>query len=85
MASGGTAKDPSVLLKDQKTRADASFVEQAEKPASCNEISDDYELLLPSRRPIAEKELVKTLDLRLLPTIVLIFILNYIDVSHCCP
>lgn len=84
MSSEGVAEDSSVLLKDQKAQMDRSFVEQAEKPASCIEITDaDYELILPSRRPVAEKELLKTLDLRLLPIIVLIFILNYIDVSNC--
>ena len=45
----------------------------------------DVELLSAERRPTAEKQLVKMLDLRLLPTIILIFILNFIDVSLMIP
>ena len=41
----------------------------------------DSELLLPERRLVAEKHLVRALDMRFLPTIILIFIMNYIDVS----
>lgn len=46
-------------------------------------IDEDGELLLPERRQHAERKLVRKLDFRLLPTIVLIFILNYIDVGIC--
>ncbi len=42
---------------------------------------DDGSLLIPSRRVQAEKRLVRMLDLRLLPAIILVFITNYIDVS----
>ena len=42
---------------------------------------EDGELLLPERREQAERKLVRKLDFRLLPTIILIFILNYIDVG----
>lgn len=38
-------------------------------------------LLSPDRRPLAEQQLVRMLDMRLLPAIILIFIMNYIDVS----
>lgn len=41
--------------------------------------------ILPSdseMRQTAERKLVRKLDFRLLPTIVLIFIMNYIDVSE---
>lgn len=41
---------------------------------------EDGELLLPEHREQAERKLVRKLDFRLLPTIILIFILNYIDV-----
>ena len=44
-------------------------------------VDPDAELVAEDVRPRAEKHLVRLLDLRLLPTIVLIFILNYIDVS----
>ncbi|KIP05239.1 hypothetical protein PHLGIDRAFT_25186 [Phlebiopsis gigantea 11061_1 CR5-6] len=40
---------------------------------------EDGELLLPEHREQAERKLVRKLDFRLLPTIILIFILNYID------
>jgi hypothetical protein len=43
---------------------------------------DDGELLHPEVRQYAERKLVRKLDYRLLPTIILIFILNYIDVSE---
>ena len=41
----------------------------------------DGELLEPEVRVRAERRLVRTLDMRLLPTIIVIFIMNYIDVS----
>lgn len=41
---------------------------------------EDEVLLSSDRRPAEEKALVRKLDMRLLPTIVLVFILNYIDV-----
>lgn len=34
-----------------------------------------------AERAIAERKLVRKLDMRMLPTIVLIYIMNYIDVS----
>ena len=46
---------------------------------------EDGELLLPERREQAERKLVRKLDFRLLPTIILIFILNYIDVRISSP
>ena len=41
----------------------------------------DLELLAPDIRAAAERRLVRTLDMRLLPTIIIIFIMNYIDVN----
>lgn len=74
----------SVLLEDQVDIKDASSVDNGEKASYSVDINDpDSELLQPSRRLVAEKKLVRMLDMRLLPTIVLIFILNYIDVSTC--
>lgn len=47
------------------------------------EVKDpDAELLPLENRERAEKRLVRLLDMRLLPTIVLIYLMNYIDV--CC-
>ncbi|KAF9228382.1 MFS general substrate transporter [Gyrodon lividus] len=41
--------------------------------------SSDYEVLRPEVRQAAENQLVRKLDFRLLPTIVAIFLMNYID------
>ncbi|KZT05457.1 MFS general substrate transporter [Laetiporus sulphureus 93-53] len=41
----------------------------------------DGELLSPDVRPTAERQLVRQLDIRLMPTIIVIFIMNYIDRS----
>ena len=41
----------------------------------------DGRLLAEDIRLAAERRLVRTMDLRLLPTIILIFIMNYVDVS----
>lgn len=40
----------------------------------------DTELLSSEDRARAEKRLVRLLDMRLLPTIILIYLMNYIDV-----
>ncbi|KAJ3554618.1 hypothetical protein NM688_g3016 [Phlebia brevispora] len=80
MSSEKSAENPSIVLEDQIDQKDASSVEQAEAEKASSELIDsDSELLIPSRRLTAEKQLVRILDMRLLPTIVLIFILNYID------
>ncbi|KAI0741190.1 MFS general substrate transporter [Earliella scabrosa] len=39
----------------------------------------DGDLLADDVRPAAERRLVRTLDMRLLPTVILIYIMNYID------
>ena len=41
----------------------------------------DKAFLDPERRVVEERRLVRKLDMRLLPTIILIYIMNYIDVS----
>lgn len=60
---------------DGKVTASVEHVEQSIPQTA----DDDGELLLPGVRQHAERNLVRKLDFRLLPTIVLIFILNYID------
>jgi hypothetical protein len=63
-------------------RKDDASVEQLEKtPRDVTAEGADTEFLAAHIRPSAEKHLVRILDLRLLPTIILVFILNYIDVS----
>lgn len=51
---------------------------------------DDFRLLSADARKAAERALVRKLDCRLMPTAVVIYLLNYIDVcthpfyeSHC--
>ena len=71
------------------------MVEEKESPAhvyinnhkktGSHDSNDDGVLLEDNKRPSAERQLVKKLDHRLLPTIVVIYIMNYIDVRqpHC--
>ncbi|CAL1711297.1 unnamed protein product [Somion occarium] len=60
--------------EDEKLSVDVKHVEHDPKVED-----SDGELLAPERRALDEKHLVRMLDLRLLPTIVLVFIMNYID------
>ncbi|KAI0343742.1 MFS general substrate transporter [Trametopsis cervina] len=60
-------------------RKDDVSIEQVEKSQEMPVFEGDTELLAPDVRASAERQLVRALDFRLLPTIVLIFILNYID------
>lgn len=63
---------------------EASIAQIERRPstaASDGEKSEDGDLLSLDVRAAAERKLVRMLDWRLLPTIVLIFIMNYIDVS----
>ncbi|KAH9917542.1 MFS general substrate transporter [Fomitopsis serialis] len=57
----------------------ASIVKQQVSDVSVTE--SDSELLSADARPAAERRLVRQLDLRLMPTIIVIFIMNYIDRS----
>ena len=65
--------------REDKIEAKAASV--VEQPASDTSVSSDSELLSVDARPAAERRLVRQLDLRLMPTIIVIFIMNYIDVS----
>lgn len=49
--------------------------------ASSHNSKEDAYLLAADVRPAAERALVRKMDMRLLPTIILIFIMNYIDVG----
>jgi len=69
-----TTDSASVGLDEKDTVAVA--VEQRSSPSIQVQ---DGELLDPEIRPVAERKLVRTLDMRLMPTIIVIFILNYID------
>ena len=50
------------------------------KETGSHDSNDDGVLLEIDKRASAERRLVKKLDHRLLPTIVVIYIMNYIDV-----
>ncbi|KAH9834215.1 MFS general substrate transporter [Rhodofomes roseus] len=66
-----------VVVNDEKEKAS---IEQR-SPAESFEAraDDDAELLAPEVRQAAERRLVRLLDARLMPTIIIIFIMNYID------
>ena len=64
---------------DEKDKVSIAQVER--RPSAASSL-DDGELLALDVRAAAERRLVRILDWRLLPTIVLIFIMNYIDVSN---
>lgn len=76
MSSTDLTNSP-VFSDDKSDRKDVTSIDIR----SADTEEKDGELLLPERRAAAERHLVRMLDMRLLPTIVLIFILNYIDVS----
>ena len=48
---------------------------------SVQEEPDDFVLLKEENRKAAECHIVRKLDMRLMPTVVFIFLMNYIDVS----
>lgn len=66
-------------MSDAKKRSADSFVEDTASAPVQHEI---FKLPEPGshERALAERRLVRKLDLRVLPTIFLIFIMNYIDV-----
>ncbi|KAI0821331.1 MFS general substrate transporter [Irpex lacteus] len=72
-----TSTSSSVEKTERKD--DGSIVQVEKTPEEVVLEDKDAELLAEDIRPSAEKRLVRLLDFRLLPTIVLIFILNYID------
>ncbi|KAH8087859.1 MFS general substrate transporter [Cristinia sonorae] len=63
--------------KNEKTAGSIEHVEERSSASSVD--TRDSELLGADVRPAAERRLVRLMDMRLLPTIVLIFIMNYID------
>lgn len=62
--------------EDEKGNAS---IEHVEKSDTGKFYGADSELLAPDRRPSAERRLVRKLDFRLLPAIILVYIMNYID------
>ena len=55
--------------------------DKLEETRSRDSISSCKSILEAENRILAERKLVRKLDFRLLPTIVLIFIMNFIDVA----
>lgn len=47
-------------------------------------MNGDEDILQVEARRIAERQLVRKLDVRLLPTIIVIFLMNFIDVRRVC-
>ncbi|KAI0709648.1 MFS general substrate transporter [Cerioporus squamosus] len=65
---------------EEKQGVASGYDEKEASPSSLLDVElPDGELLAQDIRPSAERQLVRTLDMRLLPTIILIFIMNYID------
>ncbi|KAI9459749.1 major facilitator superfamily domain-containing protein [Boletus coccyginus] len=50
-----------------------------EKTASFKEEPDDFVLLKEENRKAAERHVVRKLDMRLMPTVVILYLMNYID------
>ena len=73
-----SAKVADSVVHDEKEKAS---IEQRSSAGSLDARADDSELLAPEVRQAAERRLVRVLDLRLMPTIIVIFLMNYIDVS----
>lgn len=69
------------MSTEGETKNTEVFIESAAPPKSQSDDPDSKYYLSPEERAIAERKLVRKLDSRLLPTIICIFILNYIDVG----
>lgn len=67
-------------MVEEKESPTQVYVETLKKTGSNDCVDDDGILLEHDQRASAERRLVKKLDRRLLPTIVVIYIVNYIDV-----
>ena len=72
---------------DKEKESPAHVYIETHKEIASHDLNDDGVLLEDDKRVSAERRLVKKLDHRLLPTIVVIYIMNYIDVRqpHCVP
>ena len=46
------------------------------------EEADDFLLLKEENRNAAERHIIRKLDMRLMPTVVVLYLMNYIDVSR---
>jgi hypothetical protein len=68
-------------MVEEKESSPHAYVE-THRETSLHDPDDDGFLLENDQRASAERQLVKKLDHRLLPTIIVIYIMNYIDVRQ---
>ena len=68
-------------MDEEKESPTHVYIEDHKETGS-HDSDDDGVLLEDDKRASAERRLVKKLDHRLLPTIVVIYIMNYIDVRQ---
>lgn len=66
------------------TENDTSFGPREQKASRTLRKDDDNDALSGIQRNYAEKKLVRRLDMRLMPAMVVIFLMNTIDVSLFC-
>ncbi len=75
------------IIYEEDSKAKRSVEDQQIERVSAKIQEDDIksessiQIMDAAKRKAAERHLVRKLDMRLMPTIVLIFIMNYIDVS----
>ena len=74
-------EDGDVLQEDRTLKEDTVMTEtvKADK-GELDDGSSAASILADGERKAAERRLIRKLDMRLLPTIILIYIMNYIDV-----
>ena len=73
----GITQSPCQMVEEKESPAQV-YIENHKETGS----HDDGILLEANKRASAERRLVKKLDHRLLPTVVVIYIMNYIDVRQ---
>ena len=72
----------SLLNMVEEKESPAQVYIENHKETGSHDSNDDGILLEANKRASAERRLVKKLDHRLLPTVVVIYIMNYIDVRQ---
>ena len=70
------------MVEEEESPASAHVYIEHHKETGSHDPNDDGVLLETDKRASAERRLVKKLDHRLLPTIVVIYIMNFIDVRQ---
>ena len=67
---------------DKEKESPAHVYIETQKETGSHDSNDDGVLLEDDKRASAERQLLKKLDHRLLPTIIVIYIMNFIDVRQ---